>query len=211
MERLVDRRILSVAFALIMLSSFANTARAGLFPFLSMDNEFWVPMLHASYDHVESELIVKGKVATFNGRMGGITMADFRLDAKFDLDGQFAPKGSFSISNGTVEFLRGTITEANTAVFASHGKIGFLAGSGVEGSLAPKYKGAVGIEINLARSFSSTGTYGYYFDIYAGLPSFNGASAEIGRPVPEPSSWLAMASTLVIGLSTSRRQRRRAV
>lgn len=200
------RHLFLSIFALLSFGLCVDHASAGLYPLRTLENSIQIPMLYATFNSDESELVVIGKAGTLNGSTGEITMADFRLDAKLDPLGIMAPKGSFYIKNGTTEFLRGTITEANTAAFAD-GRLEFLADANLRGTLAELYGGVVGIKIDLTQTVSRLGTQGFSLGLSTGFQLMMGTSAEVGRPVPEPSSLIIMSSTLLVTLVRGRRRR----
>jgi hypothetical protein len=165
-----------------------------------------VSALRASYDELSGGFFAEG-VGFLSGMQGMSTAFRFELDAHFGSDGTFDPdqKGSFSITKmgSSVVLLKGTITEARGSVFGN--PIRMRATSGVGGEFAPLYQNEVALTVNLNRIRQSR--------VVPTLYSFSGfqamGTAVIGIPVPEPSSFLALASALVVGGSSARRARRR--
>ncbi len=128
----------------------------------------------------------------------------FRLDATLDgngnlIDGSLVVHGSLSATDQRVSLLKATLTQIDTEIFNSDGYVEFLADVTHTGSGMPGFGDVVGVKISsLATGLMFNQTF----------TSITMASASIGRPVPEPSSIIALASTLVLGCCGLRRRGR---
>ena len=170
-------------------------------------HRFGVPMLMATYDSSNGEFAIKG-MASISPLNKLMSLSEFHLDRNFDSEGLFnkEQKGSFQIKHGSAVLLKGTITEATGSIFAKQGVLHLRSrGKDVEGEWAPMFRNSGGLQINLASCMNNLQENG--FALWS-VDQIGLQAAEIGQAVPEPSSFAAMASVFLLGLSTFTRRRR---
>ncbi len=134
------------------------------------------------------------------------TAALFRLDAAVDSSGNLSGgnliiHGARSSGDERVTLLKATLTQIDTSAFNSSGHLEFLANVTQTHVSMPDFGSVVGVKIN---SLNSGLSFGQTFT------SINMASANIGRPVPEPSSIFAMGATLLVGVCAIRKRKKAA-
>ena len=197
-------KVLVLLAALAFVSVSDRTAEAGVLGVRLM-HRIDVPMMLGSFDRSSGDLNLLG-LATSGILEGPSSMFFVELNANFDSSGAFNlnQKGSFAIWNGEVELLKGTITEASGAVFGSELK--FRANMDIQGEAAPLYNDEVAINVNVSPMLAARSRVAGFSFAPTVLAQ---GQAVVGRTVPEPSSWVAMATCgLLVLIPASRRRRR---
>ena len=153
----------------------------------------------------------------FMGNTSGIPIPSFvsglfrltgTLDGSGNFTGNVVVEGSLSAADPKVELLNVTLTAIETAMVGD-GKLEFLGTLASAHSSMPLFGmvgGQMGVKFNAPDTIS---TGGFSFSDSFTYTMMNTASADLGRPVPEPASMAIFASTLVVGCCGLRRQRRK--
>jgi len=214
----------SIAIALLLALSVGERASAGIISEV-IPPKATAGFIHANYDATTDLLELEGWTLTFDDlagdlnsvRLGANTVdpnapGTFTLDATFDSAGNF-DGGTFEVagtrgnSNVRVTLLKGTLFQANSALLGS-GVLEFKADpASLEGAAASLFgtydEPPFGIRVRqLGSGFSFAQSFEY-------APLWDGAVADIGRAVPEPSSMAVFASCLAFGCCGRMRRRKR--
>ena len=214
-------KLLTFVAPLLLMVVPSGAASAGIISEI-LSPDIAVAFLKAKYDDSSDLLELDGFAVTLENP-GGIlqnifaglnsnSAGTFSLDATIDESGEFTSgdyeiRGVLNQADAPVTLLKGTLTEAYTAAFESNGQLEFraTADSGTLSNLFDDLPRGIGIRVHNVRGFSFAGSFqnfgGFNYDYLS-------ASADIGRPVPEPSSVAAFSCVFVMGCVGIRRRKK---